>query len=43
MAGATLIGGGVRIGAGGTGEAASGGRGEVGKAMTSEAMLRPGS
>ena len=42
VAGATLIGGGVRPGAGGTRKAAAGGRGEVGEAVTCAAMLGPG-
>ena len=42
MAGATLIGGGVRVGAGGAGEAAAGLRGEVGEAVTREAVAGPG-
>ena len=41
MAGATLIGGGVRGGAGGAGEAAAGLRGEVGEAVTGEAVPGP--
>ena len=41
MAGATLIGGGVRVGAGGAGEAAAGLRGEVGEAVTREAFPGP--
>ena len=42
VAGATLIGGGVRPGPGGTREAAAGGRGEVGEAVTCEAVPGPG-
>ena len=42
VAGATLIGGGVRVGAGGAGEAAAGLRGEVGEAVTREAVAGPG-
>ena len=41
VAGATLIGGGVRVGAGGAGEAAAGLRGEVGEAVTREAVPGP--
>lgn len=42
VAGPTLIGGGVRPGPGGTGEAAPGCRGEVGEAVTGAAVLGPG-
>ena len=42
VAGATLIGGGVRVAAGGAREAAAGLRGEVGEAVTREAVPRPG-
>ena len=41
MAGATLIGGGVWVAAGGTGEAAAGVRGQEGEAVTGEAVPGP--
>jgi len=42
VAGVTLIGRGVRVGPGGAGEAAAGGRGEVGEAVTGAAVPGPG-
>ena len=42
VTGTTLIGGGVRPGPGGAGEAAARGRGQVGEAVTGEAVPGPG-